>query len=185
MVRFGRFWTLANVLSLARVGVAIPAAWLIYTDGPVQWSLGLIVVGGITDLLDGKVARWTNSVTEWGKVLDPLCDKIAVLLIGVALLVGELIPLWFIGAVVARDLLIVAGGAVLARNLGTVRMSNWPGKTAATAVGITLICALLELNPSVTAALMWITCGLLLFSLASYVFRFVQDRKESMNNIAS
>ncbi|MEL6615250.1 MAG: CDP-alcohol phosphatidyltransferase family protein, partial [Bacteroidota bacterium] len=73
----GQFWTAANVLSLSRVVLVVPIAWLVYHGGPIGPMFGLIGLAIATDWFDGKVARWQGQVSEWGKVLDATADKLA------------------------------------------------------------------------------------------------------------
>ena len=73
----GRFWTAANVLSLTRGALAVPIALLVYRGGPVGPLVGLVAFAIATDFLDGKLARWSRTVSEWGKVLDATADKLA------------------------------------------------------------------------------------------------------------
>ena len=169
----GPYWTFANLLSISRVPLSGAAAVVIFMDGPVIWSLTLILATGLTDLLDGQVARRTNTVSEWGKILDPAADKISAALLGVALVWKSLLPLWVLGAIILRDFLIVTGGVFLTRYLGHVQMSNLPGKIAATAIGITFILALLKADPIVMDIAIWATIGLLGLSFLIYAVRLL------------
>ena len=73
---------------------------------PRSWVYGLALMAYISDLLDGYIARKRNEITEWGKILDPLADKIFVGLTCIALLsIGQL-SIWYIALVIGRDVLI-------------------------------------------------------------------------------
>ncbi|MCY4159130.1 MAG: CDP-alcohol phosphatidyltransferase family protein, partial [Bacteroidetes bacterium] len=96
-------------------------------DGPVSRSLILIFMAGFTDFLDGMIARSTNTISGWGKILDPAADKFSVVLLGAALVWKNLLPFWFLGAIVIRDVFIVAGGTFLTHRLGRIHMSNLVG----------------------------------------------------------
>ena len=69
MSMLGTFWTFANILSISRVLFSAAAAVIILRDGPISWSLALLLTAVITDWLDGQIARRTNTVSEWGKIL--------------------------------------------------------------------------------------------------------------------
>lgn len=133
-----------------------------------------MIAAGLTDLFDGQIARRTNTVSEWGKVLDPAADKISAALLGITLVWKDLLPIWFLGAVVLRDLLIVAGCTLLVRHLGQVQMSNYPGKIAVTAIGVTLILALLRADQIVMNISIWTTIGLLGLSFIVYATRLLR-----------
>ena len=101
------FWTISNQLSILRGVLAIPVAILI-AQGDVWWAFGLCWFAALTDWLDGFVARATNTVSEWGKILDPIADKILVGVIVVMLVLEGLLPLRSVLVVVGRDVIILA-----------------------------------------------------------------------------
>lgn len=158
---------------MSRIVLAIPAAYLIITDGPIALVLGIIVVAMATDWLDGRLARWSQSVSGWGKVLDPVVDKIGGGLILVALTIKGSIPKWFLGTLVGRDVLIVLGGIMIARRTGRVVISTWVGKAAVTAVGLTVLAALLEADPPVMRFCLSVATILLIISFIRYTWRYI------------
>ncbi|MEX0821195.1 MAG: CDP-alcohol phosphatidyltransferase family protein [Rhodothermales bacterium] len=170
----GRFWTLANMLSMIRLLLVVPITYLILTDGPMGWLFGLIGLALVTDWFDGRIARWSSTVSEWGKVLDPLADKIAGVAIVMALVVRGSLPTWFLTLLVVRDALIVLGGVVLARRTGHVVMSGLMGKIAVTALSLTVLAALLRADPPLIRYCVWITAGLMVYSFLLYGIRFVR-----------
>lgn len=170
----GKFWTAANFLSLLRVLIAIPITILILTSGSVRLIVVLLLLAAITDWFDGNLARWSKTVSNWGKVLDPLCDKAAVLLVSAALAINGDLPLWFVGLVVLRDVLIVAGSIVLTRRISEVKMSIWWGKLAVSAMALTLLAAILRADEPILQTCIWVTTVLMLISYAIYAVRFVR-----------
>lgn len=170
----GRFWTLANTLSMIRLLLVMPITYLILTDGPMGWLFGLIGLALVTDWFDGRIARWSSTVSEWGKVLDPLADKIAGVAIVTALVVRGSLPMWFLGLLVVRDTFVVLGGVVLARRTGHVVMSAWMGKVAVTALSLTVLAALLRADPPLIQYCVLITAGLMVYSFFLYGIRFVR-----------
>lgn len=168
----GRFWTFANMLSMARLILVVPITYLILVDGSLVWLFGLIFIALVTDWFDGRVARWSKTVSEWGKVLDPLADKVAAASIVMALTVRGVFPLWFLVVIVARDSAIVLGGVILARKTGQVVMSAWMGKVAVTALSITVLAGLLRADAPVLEFCVWVSTGLLLYSFVLYAIRW-------------
>ena len=160
------------MLSMARLILVIPITYLILTDGSLAWLFTLIFIALVTDWFDGRVARWSKTVSEWGKVLDPLADKVAAAAIVMALTVRGILPLWFLVAIVARDAAIVLGGVVLARRTGQVVMSVWMGKVAVTALSVTVLAALMRADPPVLIFCVWVTTGLLAYSFLLYAVRW-------------
>lgn len=174
----GRFWTIANMLSMLRLVLVVPITYLILTDGPLTWLFGLILLALVTDWFDGRVARWSRTVSEWGKVLDPLADKVAGAAVVLALVVRGTLPLWFLSVIVARDVAIILGGVVLARRTGQVVMSAWMGKVAVTALALTVLAALLRADEPILTTCIWITTGLMVYSFVLYAARFARLMKQ-------
>lgn len=167
---------MANALSLTRCVLVIPVAVLLWRDGPLGWLLGLTIVAVLTDWFDGRIARWTHTVSEWGKVIDPLADKFAALLAVSALTFRPAepqLPLWFFGLVVGRDLAILAGGAWIAKRAGKVLMSAWAGKAASLWLALTVLAVILKADPPVLNVCLWMTAGLFVFSFGVYVVRYL------------
>lgn len=174
----GRFWTIANMLSMLRLVLVVPITYLILTDGPLTWLFGLIFLALVTDWFDGRVARWSRTVSEWGKVLDPLADKVAGAAVVLALVVRGTLPMWFLSVILARDVAIILGGVVLARRTSQVVMSAWMGKVAVTALALTVLAALLRADEPVLTFCIWITTGLMVYSFFLYAARFARLMKQ-------
>ena len=98
-----RVLTLPNVLSALRL-VGVPVfLWLLFTHQDV-WAFVVLALSGLTDYLDGKIARRFNLVSRVGQLLDPLADRLYVLTTLVALTIRDIIPLWLLIVLVGRDL---------------------------------------------------------------------------------
>ncbi|NBB92539.1 MAG: CDP-alcohol phosphatidyltransferase family protein [Gammaproteobacteria bacterium] len=100
-----------NLLTIGRMVVVPPLVWLLLI-GQFQWALALAVFAGVSDLLDGWLARRFSWQSRWGGIFDPLADKL--LMVAGYLTLGWLgeLPWWLIGLVILRDLVIVAGGYI-------------------------------------------------------------------------
>lgn len=170
--KLGKFWTAANVLSLARMALVVPLAYLILVDGPILWILGLCILAIATDYFDGRLARWSHTVSDWGKVLDPLADKVGGGMVILALVIRGSLPIWLIVLVLLRDVLIVLGGIVLSRRTGQIAMSLWSGKVAITALSITALAALLKADSPVLLFCIYTSAVLLVYSFIHYMGRY-------------
>lgn len=102
---------LPNLLTVARMVVVPPLVWLLLI-GQYKWALGLAVFAGLSDLLDGWLARRYSWQSRFGGLADPLADKL--LMVAGYVTVGWLgeLPLWLVAAVIFRDLVIVVGGLI-------------------------------------------------------------------------
>ena len=123
-------YTWSNLISLSRVLVVIPIIYLhIENDYQVNgWIWALIVYGALSDYLDGLVARWRNEISELGKSLDPVADKLMAFFLFIYTVWLGWIPLWYFVLGVIRDSLIMAGSAHIKKKRGKVAMSIMSGK---------------------------------------------------------
>ena len=102
---------LPNLLTVGRMIVVPPLVWLLLVE-QYQWALALAIFAGVSDLLDGWLARRFDWQSRFGSFADPLADKLLMMAAYLTLgWLGEL-PLWLIGLVVFRDLVIVGGGMI-------------------------------------------------------------------------
>lgn len=170
----GTFWTIPNMLSLFRLLLVPVIAYLIVVDGSLVVLFSLVLLAVVTDWFDGRIARWSNSVSEWGKVLDPLADKFAGIMVVLALVIRGSLPLWLLLMVLVRDLLIVLGGIILARRTGHVAMSVMAGKAAVTVLALTVLAALLRADAPLMMVLIIATAVMMGYSFLVYAVRFVR-----------
>ncbi len=105
---------LPNLLTLFRI-LLVPVFLYFLFNGPIAYALAAFVLAGLTDAVDGALARMTGQITELGILLDPLADKALVLSAFVALTVLGKVPAWLTIAIVLRDAVIVIGSAELYR----------------------------------------------------------------------
>src|SRR3990172_6221748 len=114
---------ISNSLSFLRLFLAIPVCWLLLHDNNV-WFLILGILALLTDFLDGYIARKRDEITEFGKIIDPVADKVIIGAVAVIMLIKGLIPLWFLLAILSRDVLILIGGLYLSKKLGYIIYSD-------------------------------------------------------------
>lgn len=170
-------WTISNLLSILRVFLVLPIGTLLSSDPPGSRTLivGCIILAIATDFLDGMLARRFHQVSEVGKVLDPLADKLAVGIIVLILVQLGKIPLWFALAVIARDVSIVLGGMYVRKKKGILLQSNQPGKWAVTAVALLILVAVID-SPQLEwlkSPLLALCMVMLCLSMFFYTQRFV------------
>ena len=160
---------LANFLSVLRV-LLIPFLLYFIAQGPaaqLQVVL-LLLLAGATDIADGWVARRYNQVSRFGKILDPLADKIFL-----ACLLGGLVhwgsfPLWLLGMLFVRDLAIVLVGGLLLRSRGLVIAANRWGKYTTLCMGLTAFSHVLEAPDNLRTGLGLAAAALVVISSLTY-----------------
>lgn len=173
--------TVPNVLSLIRLILAFVIGYLLFTNQKFP-AIILIVLAWITDLLDGHLARKLNAISELGKILDPLADKLLVLLIVVSLLLNKTITTLTGTFVILRDVIILCAGLFAARKYKFVIPSNIIGKISAFVIGLCLFILLLYPSKSIQNYLeitidFVVVVSLILYSF--YYFRWINKLKTS------
>lgn len=178
MLLFRDLWTVSNGISFLRVLLTLPAGWYIWT-GQYHIALWLGVASYISDLLDGWLARKLNEVTEAGKIIDPLADKIFVGTITVLLVLRGDLPLWFVTAIVLRDAIILLAGIYLTRRTGFVLPSNYPGKIAVFCIAFTMFCTVARFDSMLITSGIYAASILMIISFTLYAWRFYTTLKTS------
>jgi len=129
-----RVLTIPNGISAARLAGVPVFLWLVLgprTATADDWAVGLLIVAGLSDWLDGKIARALNQGSRLGQLLDPAADRLYIAATIVALAVRAIIPWWLVAVLVARELTVGVALAALRRRAGfsTLQVS-FVGKAA-------------------------------------------------------
>jgi len=180
----GKTLTPSNVLSLFRIFLLVP----IYqglsqnTVSGNTWALFYMILAVMSDFLDGFLARRLKQVSDLGKVLDPLADKVCIL--GVCLILtlpvrDNPLPFWFLLVILVREIGIVSGGYLIYRRSKLIVTSNIWGKSASAILSSLLISNALQFEPaspwlswSNCQFLLWLSLSFMLVSTISYARRF-------------
>jgi len=164
---------LPNFITLGRVVLVPIVFWLLLT-GEMQAAFVLFVIAGISDGVDGYLAKRFGWTTELGAYLDPLADKLLLVCIYIALGVGGQLPLWLVIAVVTRDVLIVIGVVLSWLLANPVIIHPLVVSKFNTVAQIVLAAAVmadesfgLGLGP-LRGIMIWVTALLIVASLAAY-----------------
>lgn len=166
---------LPNFITLSRLVLTVPV-FLTVEAGWWRWALFFFVLGSLSDYLDGFFARKLNQVTNTGKVIDQIVDKIFVNSTLISLI--PIIPAWLVALIVSRDI-VVSAVRILAASRGTIVQANFYGKVktvtqmALIIVTLTSRSFLLALDP-IEVALIYL-CAL--FTMLSAIVYVYQNRK--------
>ena len=169
--------TLASKITLVRVAF-IPAFMVfMYLSGgePGLWmwiSLGLFILASITDYVDGQIARRCNQVSDFGKFLDPLADKLLTIAAMVMFCEWGKMPAWALMLVLTREFA-VTGLRLVAVGKGKVIAAGWSGKvkTASTMIGLCVLMAF----PTVALLNYVVNAVIVLTTIYSGVEYFIQN----------
>ena len=163
-----------NILTTLRL-VIIPffAYSMLHTQN-IWAAVALFLLSGLTDIVDGWIARRFNMITDIGKVYDPLVDKLMQITAVLCLAAKGTVPLWLICIVVLRELTMIAAGVVFYVRK-TVVHSNWYGK-AATVLFYAVVLVLIvfpKLGSVPKTALLVVLVSALLLAAAGYFIRVI------------
>lgn len=171
--------TVSNLLSLLRLLIAVPL-WFLFDNisdpGTRYIILGFAFIAIATDFLDGYFARKYNQVTKFGKIIDPLADKILVGIVIIKLYLIEEIPGYFFFLVIGRDILIFIGGIFLSNKIGKVLPSNMLGKITVSVLALLLLMIIINFDKSsmIYRGIYLITIIMIIVSFIAYLVRAIE-----------
>ena len=189
---FSNVWTIPNVLTIIRI-ILIPVFTVLFFKGHKMASLAVFCAASLTDMLDGYLARKLNQITDFGKLFDPLADKLMVLTAMVCQTFWGPLPPVAVAIVAAKELMMVLGGIfMLSRNV--VVYSNYFGKAAQVGFIASLVLSffhdkflegnivLLGTTPDILV--LWITVALAIAAMVIYAagaLKTIQKKEEKHN----
>jgi CDP-diacylglycerol--glycerol-3-phosphate 3-phosphatidyltransferase len=171
------FIKIPNIISLFRISLLIPLV-LLLADLETNRSMVVVIIfiALISDLLDGFIARKTNQISELGKILDPLGDKLFVIVLVTSLYIYNEIDDLYFYTIILRDVVILIGGIVLSKLVNKVLPSNFLGKVCALSIAAYIFLTLVGYNNSSYGVIIYYL-GLFLsvISLLGYAYRGVES----------
>ncbi|MBQ2938793.1 MAG: CDP-alcohol phosphatidyltransferase family protein [Clostridia bacterium] len=174
-------WTIPNVLSLFRLAL-IPAIVATYlTDQPIWVPALLLALSGLTDLFDGAIARHFNQISEIGKLLDPIADKLTQVAVIVSLAI-KIPPLrWLVGIVVLKELLQGIGGLLLLRTDVKVHAAEWFGKISTVLFYVVMVAIVVfpEMPQALLYTLIVLVALAMIAAFAGYCRTFCRLRSDA------
>lgn len=168
---------LPNKLTTLRV-IMIPffVFFLLWQNGENRTfrmiALALFIIASLTDLLDGKIARKYNLVTNFGKFMDPLADKLLVCSALICLIELNALPAWMVIVIISREF-IISGFRLIASDNGVVIAASYWGKFKTTFQMVSVVLLILDISALafVTTICVWIALLLTIVSLVDYIYK--------------
>ena len=135
-------------------------------------ALALFIIASLTDLLDGKIARKYNLVTNFGKFMDPLADKLLVCSALICLIELNALPAWMVIIIISREF-IISGVRLIASDNGVVIAASYWGKFKTTFQMVSVVLLILDIPALafVTTICVWIALLLTIVSLVDYIYK--------------
>ena len=167
---------LPNKLTLARI-VAVPVFILLYVNGLLWPALVVYVLACLTDMLDGRIARSRNLVTNFGKIMDPLADKVLVYSAFCLFIEQGVMPAWMLMIILAREF-IVAGVRTVAASEGKVIAAAMSGKIKTVLQMIAVPLLIVEsVHPTIAVlarVFLWASLVMTVVSGFEYVYKNIE-----------
>jgi CDP-diacylglycerol--glycerol-3-phosphate 3-phosphatidyltransferase len=173
-----RFWTIPNLLSIFRILLIGPIIFLLLQDNRLCLNIALVLIflGVLSDFLDGKIARKFNQISEVGKILDPVADKLAVGAVIIVLVFHRDFPIWAAALIIGRDVLILIAGLLWATRYKFVVPSNILGKWTVFFVSLMIIAYIIHI-PELEKILTIVAAFFVILSGIVYLIRFIKGVK--------
>ncbi len=163
--------TIPNILSFFRIALIPFIVWLYLIDQP-YWALALVVLSGLTDIVDGYVARKFNMVTDFGKAIDPIADKVTQGVIMIALVVNFPLMWLPIGIMVVKEALAFTLRLIAFKKTQIVESAVWHGKLTTVVLYLIIVLHMvwpgIEQFPTVSAICIFAASGLMVMSCLLY-----------------
>ena len=186
-----------NILTISRF-IFIPFILIAISNENYILAIVLLTLSGITDILDGFIARKFNFITNFGKLIDPLADKATQISVLVALMLKGIIPFWIIAVIFLKEFILVVGAAFL-YGKELVVSSKWYGKATTVLFYLAIVSSFIiniwnvqiSVNygedafklPKFDMFIYFLALGFAIFSLVMYVNEFYKKGYLDKNNL--
>ena len=164
-----------NILTTVRLIIIPIFAYSILASDNLWLSLGLFLFSGVTDIVDGFIARHFNMITDVGKVYDPLVDKLMQLTAVVCLTLENVIPVWVICFIAVKELAMITIGSILYAKKIVVH-SNWYGKFATVFFYAVIFILILvpEIDITIKTGLLSALVAITAFAAIGYLIKLIK-----------
>lgn len=169
-----RFWTVPNALSLLRIAMVPVFVWCFFASiiHNRAWSMVIFLAAGGTDVVDGYIARHFNQISVWGRILDPMADKLMVFSALICLTVVDTIPWWLVLLYFCKEMAQAICGFLLMRRIKDMPASNLLGKAGTCLFYITIVVLTLTTpTAAVKHTLLALSYMTIVAAFASYLLR--------------
>ncbi len=156
------FKHIPNTLTILRF-LLIPVIVFYIFSGNYIWAFLFFTISGLTDIIDGFIARKFNLISNFGKLMDPLADKLTQIATLASLVLSNIIPIWILLIVLLKEFIMICGAAFL-YGKDVVVYSKWYGKLATVLFYIAIVVSLLLKQFTLTG--LWKNLDLGLFAMA-------------------
>lgn len=178
-----QIFTIPNMMSFFRI-LLIPGIVILYCRfEEFMLATGLVIISGITDILDGKIARKFNMISDFGKILDPIADKLTQAAIALSLQFRFPHMLWMFVLMFVKELIMSVTGALSVKYTGDVYGANWHGKVTTVVLYVVMVLHMVwaEMPMMISYILSGVCVVVMMISLylyASYNLKQIKKMKQ-------
>ena len=175
-----------NILSVIRILLVFVFVFVLFGLNNTYLALLVFLVAGATDVVDGYLARRNNWITNLGKILDPVADKLMQCTVLVCLWIKDIVPWWFVVPFFAKEILTLLLGFIVIRRRNVTIVSKWYGKAAVclfyATIAISIICEeFLSAHPVIAIVIFIPAVVFALAALVAYIKHYSKLKKEKVN----
>ena len=178
-----------NILSVIRIILVFVFVVAFFSPISKIWALVIFLTAGVTDVVDGFLARKFNWITDLGKVLDPFADKLMQCTVLVCLCIERVVPLWFLIIFFAKEILTLLIGFIVIRRRSVVVVSKWYGKMAVCVFYLTIVISVIlkyacniELNDWQQILMYMPAAVMAIFAFGAYIGFYSKLSKEKIEH---
>ncbi len=162
--------TIPNILSLVRIAMIPFIVWLYLGEKNYGWAGGLLIFSGVTDVVDGFIARRFNMISDLGKVLDPIADKLTQATMLVCLLLRFPMMVLPLALMVLKEIFMSVTGLLVIRRTGNVMSSDWHGKVATVLIYATMVLHIFWYNIPSTQSAFFIGATMVMIGISFWLY---------------
>ena len=168
-----KIFTIPNLLSMVRICLIPVIVWLFLGKEDYLLTGIFVVISGLTDVVDGMIARKFNMISDLGKVLDPIADKATQAVVVILLSIRFPLMLLPLSVGIVKEIFMTISGYMVVKKCNIVLGANWHGKLATVVLTVTMALHLVWYNitPVVSIVLICLSAVLILLSLTLYAIR--------------
>lgn len=162
--------TLPNVLSMIRIAMIPIIVWLYVVEKDYSWAGGLLIFSGVTDVADGFIARHFHMISDLGKVLDPIADKLTQATMLVCLLMRFPLMALPLAMMVLKETFMSVTGLLVIRRTGVVISADWHGKAATVLLYATMVLHIFWEDISEAQSALFIGATMVMIAISFFLY---------------
>ena len=162
--------TIPNILSMIRIVMIPIIVWLYVVEKNYAWAGGLLIFSGVTDVVDGFIARHFHMISDLGKVLDPIADKLTQATVLVCLLMRFPLMALPLAMMVLKETFMSVTGLLVIRRTGVVISADWHGKAATVLLYATMVIHIFWENISESQSALFIGATMVMIAISFFLY---------------